>query len=197
LAADTRDRIVFGAATLMRRQGYTGTGIKQIASEAQAPFGSLYHFFPGGKEELGAEVVRRGGYFFQVLVMSVFDDAPDLITGVRDCFEGAAETLRATDYQDACPIATIALEVASTNERLRTASADVFASWIDAAVERYEAAGIEPGPARELACSMIMSLEGAFLLSRAMRTTEPLEIAGRSAVVQAETALGLESRPLG
>ena len=189
MAADTRDRIVFGAATLMRRQGYTGTGIKQIASEAQAPFGSLYHFFPGGKEELGAEVVRRGGYFFQVLVMSVFDDAPDLVTGVRDCFEGAAETLRATDYQDACPIATIALEVASTNERLRTASADVFTSWIDAAVERYEAAGIESAPARELACSMIMALEGAFLLSRAMRTTEPLEIAGRAAVVQAETAL--------
>jgi AcrR family transcriptional regulator len=197
VAADTRDRIVFGAATLMRRQGYTGTGIKQIATEAQAPFGSLYHFFPGGKEELGAEVIRRGGYFFQVLVMSVFDEAPDLVTGVRDCFEGAAETLQATDYQDACPIATIALEVASTNERLRTASADVFAGWIDAAVERYEAAGIDPGAARELACSMIMSLEGAFLLSRAMRTTEPLEVAGRAAVIQAETALGLESRQLG
>lgn len=189
MAADTRERIVFGAATLMRRQGYTGTGIKQIATEANAPFGSLYHHFPGGKEELAAEVVRRGGYFFGVLVGSVFDAAPDLLTGVRNCFDGAAETLRATDYQDACPIATISLEVASTNERLRQASADVFEGWLDAAAERYAAAGIEPDVARDLAYSMVMSLEGAFLLARSLRTTEPLEIAGRAAVTQAEQAL--------
>jgi AcrR family transcriptional regulator len=193
MAADTRDRIVFGAATLMRRQGYTGTGIKQIATEARAPFGSIYHFFPGGKDQLAAEVIRRGGYFFQVLVESVFDAAPDLVTGVRDCFEGAAETVRATHYQDACPIATIALEVASTNEPLREATAEVFETWIAAAADRFRSAGIPAKDARELGAAMIMSLEGAFLLSRATRSTKPLEIAGRAAVAQAELALAAVS----
>src|ERR1700704_2934259 len=57
----TRDRIVDASAELFRRQGYAATGVKQIVTEAQAPFGSLYHFFPGGKQGLGAEAIRTSG----------------------------------------------------------------------------------------------------------------------------------------
>ena len=56
MASITKDRIIDSSAELFRRQGYTGTGVKQIVAAASAPFGSIYHFFPGGKEELGAEV---------------------------------------------------------------------------------------------------------------------------------------------
>jgi AcrR family transcriptional regulator len=52
--SNTRERIVDASAELFRRQGYSATGVKQIVEAAQAPFGSLYHFFPGGKEQLGA-----------------------------------------------------------------------------------------------------------------------------------------------
>src|SRR5271165_3677256 len=57
----TRDRILDSSAELFRRQGYAGTGVKQIVASANAPFGSLYHFFPGGKEQLGAETLRSSG----------------------------------------------------------------------------------------------------------------------------------------
>src|SRR6266540_1285036 len=125
----TRDRIVDSSAELFRRQGYTGTGLKQIVAAAGAPFGSIYHFFPGGKEELGAAVIRSGGAFYEALVTAVWDAIPDTITAVGDVFAGAAETLRQTDYADACPIATVAREVASTNETLRAATAEVFEAW--------------------------------------------------------------------
>ncbi len=49
------------ASNLFRRTGYTGTGMKQIAQAAGAPFGSIYHFFPGGKAQLGEEVIRSAG----------------------------------------------------------------------------------------------------------------------------------------
>ena len=52
MAAGTKERIVNASAELFRRQGYTGTGLKQVVAEADAPFGSLYHFFHGGKEQL-------------------------------------------------------------------------------------------------------------------------------------------------
>ena len=55
----TRERIVEASAELFRRQGYTATGVKQIVTAARAPFGSIYHHFPGGKEQLGAEAIRR------------------------------------------------------------------------------------------------------------------------------------------
>ena len=127
---NTKQRIVETSAELFRRQGYNATGVKQIVTAAQAPFGSLYHFFPGGKEQLAAEAIRVSAAFYLQLIPAVFDPAPDIVTGVRDFFAGAGEHLRETDYADACPIATVALEVSSTSETMREACADAFESWI-------------------------------------------------------------------
>jgi AcrR family transcriptional regulator len=189
MGTNTKERIVDASAILFRRQGYAATGVKQIVAEAEAPFSSLYHFFPGGKDELAADTIRSSGAMFQALVEAVFDAAPDVLTGVRDCFSGAADTLLQTDYADACPIATVALEVASTNELLREATAEVFESWIASATDRFAAAAIEQDTARELAITLITSLEGAFVLSRAMRSTEPLLTAGTAVAAAVEAAL--------
>ena len=180
MPAETKDRIVGAGAELFRRQGYTGTGMKQIVAEAQAPFGSVYHFFPGGKQQLGDEVIRMAGDFFKRLFESIADDAPDMVTGVRNFFDGAAQTLRQTDYADACPIATVALEVASTSEPLRQATAEVFEAWIAGLAASLRSVGVAEDKSRELSVAMLLSLEGAFVLSRAGRTTEPLEVAGRA-----------------
>jgi AcrR family transcriptional regulator len=189
--APTRERIVEHSAELFRLQGYNATGVKQIVEAAQAPFGSLYHFFPGGKEQLGAEAVRVSGALYEQLIPAVFDPAPDPVTGVRNFFGGAAEHLRETDYADACPIATVALEVSSSSETMRAACAEVFESWITAGAERFEAAGLTSERGRELAIAMVCALEGAFVLARALRTTEPLEIAGElMARVTAEALAG-------
>ena len=190
MATDTKDRILGAGAELFRRQGYNGTGVKQIVSEAGAPFASLYHFFPGGKAELGEEVIRTSGAQYGRLAEVIIDPAPDLVTGVRAFFEGAAATLVETDYADACPIATVALEVASTNDVLRQATADVFEGWIAGLAARFEAAGISASRARELATAFIAALEGGFILSRATRDTKPLLDAGglMAAAVAAELA---------
>jgi AcrR family transcriptional regulator len=185
----TRDRIIDASAELFRRQGYSATGVKQIVTAAQAPFGSVYHFFPGGKEQLGAEAIRRSGELYLQLIPAVFDHAPDVFTGTRDFFAGAAAHLVETDYADACPIATIALEVSSTSEPLREACAEVFESWIAAGAERYQAAGIAPAQARELTIAVLTALEGAFVLARALRSTQPLEVAGALAAETVRAAL--------
>jgi AcrR family transcriptional regulator len=190
MPADTKERILNSTAELFRRQGYSATGVKQIAADAAAPFGSLYHFFPGGKEELGEQVIRTSGRLYMQLFAAVVAGAPDVPSAIGAFFAGAAETLSETDYADACPIATVALEVASTSEPLRQATADVFAEWIAGATAYFELAGISRRRARELAFSMLSLLEGAFIFSRAMRSTEPIEIAGAAAVAQVRAALG-------
>jgi AcrR family transcriptional regulator len=192
--SDTKDRIVSATADLFRRQGYNGTGLKQIVEAARAPFGSLYHFFPGGKEELGVEAIRWSGAMYGMLGPAVFGAAPDVVTGVRDFFAGAAEHLRETDYADACPIATVALEVASTSEPLRQATAEVFELWLEGLTAIFTAAGIHRDRARELAVTMIAALEGAFVLSRAMCTTEPLAIAGATVADAVGEAIARASR---
>jgi AcrR family transcriptional regulator len=185
----TRERIVEASSELFRRQGYNGTGVKQIVAEASAPFGSLYHFFPGGKTELGAEVIRSSGALYLQLFATIAMQAPDVLSAVESFFEGAGETLRETDYADACPIATVALEVASVNEPLRQATAEVFDSWITGATEYFAFAGIPRERARELALAMLSLMEGAFIFCRALRSTEPMTAAGSAALAAVSTAL--------
>ena len=185
----TRDRILYAAAELFRRQGYAGTGLKQIATESHAPFGSLYHFFPGGKEQLADEVLRVGGRFFLALYEAIAADAPELTSAVGDFFAGAGATLEATGYADACPIATVAGEIASTHEVLRKATSDVFESWLAALAEDAVEAGIPADRARPLAVSVLALLEGAFLLSRSTRSLDPMAACSEAAVALVDAAL--------
>jgi AcrR family transcriptional regulator len=186
---DTRDRIIDASAELLRRQGYAGTGVKQIVAAAQAPFGSIYHHFPGGKEELGAAAIRRSGALYELLIPAVFDPAPDLVSAVRLFFEGAAAHLEESEYEDACPIATVALEVSSTSDTMREACADVFESWIAAGLPRFTAEGLDEATSRELVIGMIAALEGAFVLARAAQSTEALHVAGEMMAQTVQRAL--------
>jgi AcrR family transcriptional regulator len=189
MSTPTRQRIVEAGAELLRVKGYTGTGVKEIVAAAEAPFGSLYHHFPGGKEQLGEAVILWSGAMYGQLGPLIFDAAPDVVTGVRMFFAGAAEHLEETGWTDACPIATVALEVASTSEPMRLATARVFTSWIDGLVPRFAAAGVDDERARELAITMICGLEGAFVLARSWQSKEPLLVAGDVAARAVEEAL--------
>ena len=146
--------------------------------------------FPGQ----GSQAVGMGKALAEAfpVAKAVFDEVDaalgDRLTAI--IWEGPAETLQLTGYADACPIATVALEVASTNEPLRRATADVFESWIASATTRFAAEGVEQAGARALAIAMIGALEGAFVLSRALRSTEPLEVAGAHVAAAVEAALG-------
>ncbi|MEU9028591.1 TetR/AcrR family transcriptional regulator [Streptomyces sp. NPDC048383] len=174
---------------LFRRHGYAATGLKRIATEAEAPFGSIYHFFPGGKQQLAEDMIRTSGPEYGRMVMALLDSVPDPAESLVHAFEAAAHDLAAADYADACPIGTMALEVASSNEVLRVATAEVFAEWVDTAAHWFGRWVDDPETARSLAQSMVMMLEGAFMLSRAARDPEPLRVAGRSMADLLRTAV--------
>ena len=70
----TRERIVAASSELFRHRGYAGTGLKAILAASRAPYGSLYHFFPGGKEELGVAALQAGGVTYRELVELFFPD---------------------------------------------------------------------------------------------------------------------------
>lgn len=185
----TRERLLFTAAELFRRQGYAGTGVKQVLSEAGAPSASLYHFFPGGKEELAEQVLIAGGEFFLALYEDIAADSPSLEATVANFFSGAGETLLATDFLDACPIATVAGEIASTHDRLRSACEQAFESWVGAFERDAIEAGVPVERARRLALATVAVLEGAFLLCRTARSIEPMDAARDAAVALSAAAL--------
>jgi AcrR family transcriptional regulator len=189
MATGTRERIVRHSAELFRRQGFAGTGVKQIVAEASAPFGSLYHFFPGGKEQLGEEVIRSSGALYGQLIDAFYRPGADPVAATRNFFAAAAASVRESDYADACPIATVALEVSSTSEPMRQACADVFDGWLDGATEHLVECGLPRKRSRALAFELIAALEGAFVLARALRSTEPIELAGAAVTASVREAI--------
>jgi TetR/AcrR family transcriptional repressor of lmrAB and yxaGH operons len=178
----TRQRLVTAAAELFRRQGYAATGIKAILNAAGAPYGSLYHFFPGGKAELGRAVIDEGGAAYLALVEDFFRDDVDPVEATTAFFEGGAELLESTGFADACPIATLAGEIADTHEPMRAAAASAFHSWMGALEANLVHHGADPQHAERCAIELFILVEGALFLSRTTRSAEPVRVAGRRAI---------------
>lgn len=189
LVGNTKERILGASTELFRRQGFAGTGIKQILTAANAPFGSLYHHFPGGKDELAAATITRAGEEYAMLVAEKLLAGPDLPANIRAAFASAAATLVETDFADACPIETVALEVASTNERLRQATAEVFDSWHEGLTALLVAAGVPTDRAVSLSHVILSALEGGFVFVRATRRTDALLACGEAMATLVEQAL--------
>jgi AcrR family transcriptional regulator len=188
-AAATRQRILTASAELMRRHGYAGTGIKAILTASGVPYGSLYYHFPGGKEQVGVETLHQAGEAYLALVDALLPEGEDLPTAVRRAFADAAELVASTDYADACPVATIAGEIASTSEPMRVAAAEAFASWIDLIELRLREAGVGDELAHDVAVELFCLLEGAFLLARTTRDVTALHVTGRAAESTVRAAL--------
>lgn len=177
--ASTRDRIVTAAIELFRRQGYHGTGLKEVTTAAAATTGSLYHFFPGGKVDLAGAVIAESGAVYRELLESILDEAGDPVEGIAAFFEAAADVLAEGDFVDICPIGNVAGEVASTDAGLRATSDAVFRSWERAVAVRLEAAGLTPEDAAEMATIAVAAFQGSLLVARCRRDAAPLRIAGR------------------
>ncbi|MGW6868309.1 LmrA/YxaF family transcription factor, partial [Streptomyces sp. NPDC054912] len=108
-------------------------------------------------------MIRVSGTEYGRMVPALLESVPDPMESLVHAFEAAADDLAAADYADACPIGTVALEVASSNEVLRIATAEVFEEWVGTATRWFGRWVAEPRTAQSLAYSMVMMLEGAFM----------------------------------
>ncbi|NGO70188.1 TetR family transcriptional regulator C-terminal domain-containing protein [Streptomyces boncukensis] len=178
-ALGTRERIVRTTSRLMQRQGYDGTGIKQISREAGATLGSVYHFFPGGKQELAVAAIRHGDGEFADMLREVLAGEHTPEAAVAACVRSLVEGLRASDWADGCPVTATALGTAGRVPDIQQAAAEAFARWRGLVFDKLKAAGIAEDDARELASTVISTLEGAELAAQVARSAEPLEAAGR------------------
>lgn len=175
----TRERFLRAGAELFRRKGFQGTATKDIMARAGAPSGSLYHFFPGGKEQLGVEAARRSGERYQRLIRKVIRDAGHPAEVIGAFFRYAADALTASDYADGCPIGTLALDVASSHEPVREVCAAVLQDWQDVLADELWKVGWSRREAQSRASFAVAALEGAILLGRTQRSIEPLRRTAR------------------
>ncbi|MGW0537040.1 TetR/AcrR family transcriptional regulator [Streptomyces sp. NPDC003032] len=178
-ALGTRDRIVVVAARLIQRQGYVGTGIKQIAKEAEATLGSVYHFFPGGKEAVAVAAITYSAEEFAELLREGLagEDAPG--AAIERCAGELAVGLRESGWVDGCPVTAAALETLGTDSEIQRVCADALRGWERIVEERLLGAGFAAQDAHEVATTVIGALEGAEVTAQVARSEEPLRAVGR------------------
>jgi AcrR family transcriptional regulator len=170
----SRDRILRTGEELFRKQGYSGTGLKELSSLAAAPWGSIYHFFPGGKEQLGVEVLSYASDLYARGIKAAFKRHPKPHAAVEAIFRAEIKSLEESDYRNGSTAAAVTIDAASISEPLRQACASTFGRWLDCYADGFQSAGAPKAKARAMAAFVLSTLEGAILLSRASKSSAPL-----------------------
>jgi AcrR family transcriptional regulator len=156
----TRERMIVSTALLVREKGARATSIDDVLQHSGAPRGSVYHHFPGGRDELLSEATQYAADF--VARRLAKEAAPQ---EVLDRFvAGYRRDLIANDFRPGCPVAAVAIE---SESGLQDLAADAFGAWQELLTQRL---GDE-----SLAITVLAALEGALILCQAQRDIAPLD----------------------
>ena len=169
-----RRAIIVAAATLFRRQGYAATGINEIVAQSGAPKGSLYHYFPHGKEQIGEEAVRYAGAHAAETLRRLADEhdtAASLLVAYSKMLAG---WMIESHFREGCPITTVLLETAAESASLALVGREAFGSWREVFEHALLRDGLDPQRAGRLAALAIAALEGAMVQARVERSGSPI-----------------------
>jgi TetR/AcrR family transcriptional regulator, lmrAB and yxaGH operons repressor len=176
----TRAKMIATTAELLQKQGYHATGLAQVLADSGAPRGSLYFHFPGGKEELACAAIIASGDAWRARLALVVADAKDAGAAIEASCDALAAALVESDFEIGCPIATVALEAASTSEPVRQACVEHFGTWRRVVAQRLRAEGMTAAQAERQATFVLAAVEGAMMLAKIERDPTPLRVVGKS-----------------
>jgi TetR/AcrR family transcriptional repressor of lmrAB and yxaGH operons len=173
-----RARMVRSAAMLMRERGIHGVGLREIVTHSGGPRGSLGRYFPGGKTQLMTEAI-------DVALAGVYDGL-DRTLVEAETFSDAIGMIVAPwrrvlvdhDFALGCPL-TATIVDAADNDDLRVHVSEQLDRWQAAVADVYVKFGDPPAEANEQSTLLLAALEGALILARARRSTEPLDTVER------------------
>ncbi|GAA2807023.1 TetR/AcrR family transcriptional regulator [Saccharopolyspora taberi] len=176
------------AMGLFQRQGYHATGLNQVLKESEAPRGSLYFHFPGGKQQLAAEAVEVAGRRMCELIEELLRRAEDPEQAAALLVDAFSAVLEGSDFQSGCPIATVALEATADSSEVRSACGGAYGSWLEVLESRFVDWGVPGDEAGDLAAVALSMVEGALLLARVQRDVSVLRAVGRRLAALLESA---------
>jgi AcrR family transcriptional regulator len=176
-ALPPRERMVRSAAQLIRRKGVSGTGMREIVTEADAPRGSLQHYFPGGKEEIVSDALLWSG---DVMARQVWRGLSELKSRTPSALLASMVDFWRRELTDAqfsagCPLVAAAADTAATSDQLRQVLRRAFDGWLQPLSESLVELGVPLERAHDLAVVVIAALEGAIILARIRRDLTPFD----------------------
>jgi len=173
--SEKREDIIQTTCRLMEIQGYHATGLNQILKESEAPKGSLYHYFPEGKEELMEAAILRKGQMVEEQIRNQLEETEDPAEAIHSFVMTLADYVAESEYKQGGPLTTLASEVAGISDRLTDACNQVYQSWEQIFKEKLSARIDSEMQVNRLASLIICSIEGGIILCRTEESPEPMQ----------------------
>lgn len=185
----TRDRMIVGAADLLRRKGMAATSMREVVRHSNTPRGSIAHHFPGGKRQLvEAAVEHAGREVSEPLTLLLKKHGP--VKGMELFVALWRTVLEETAFQAGCAVLAVAVEQYASDQRGESApelealiqqqlldqANAIFGQWREIVASALQQAGVTEVRSRSLALLAIASIEGSVALCRAARSTTPLDL---------------------
>jgi AcrR family transcriptional regulator len=182
-----RERMIVSTALLVRERGARATSLDAVLEHSGAPRGSMYHHFPGGREQLLREATDYAGeYVARRLERTATEDPLRAVDTLLDEYR---KSLLASDFRAGCPVVAVAVETAEKGPDLREHVVGAFDRWRQIFGRGFAASGIDVVRSDELALLVVSGFEGALIVSRAYRDLAPLENMRREIRARVETEL--------
>jgi TetR/AcrR family transcriptional regulator, lmrAB and yxaGH operons repressor len=186
--SDTRQKMLLSSVELLRERGASGVTVDAVLSRSQAPRGSVYHHFPGGRGEIMSEALRLAGD----TVSGIIEQATALgsLGALRRFGKFWNKLLLDSDFNAGCPVVSVAVGGSPDDQHLQPAVAEIFQRWHQALAGAIIADGVDTQRARRLATTAVAAIEGAMILCRVQRSTAPLDdvIAELESLIAAATS---------
>lgn len=175
IKTDSREKIVAAASKLFQLKGYTATGLNEILRESGAPKGSLYYYFPNGKEELALAAIDLTSKTMQDRVLEGLNTDSDPVRAISKVIQNMIAALREDGKLQTMSLSMLALETCQTNDVLRDACVRSFEKMASIYAQKLSESGFSFEQSTELGTVLQSMLEGAITLSLTARDVKPLE----------------------
>jgi TetR/AcrR family transcriptional repressor of lmrAB and yxaGH operons len=148
---------------VFRAHGYEGATLALITRVTGLGKGSLYHFFPGGKQQMAAEVLDEIDRWFELNIFAPLRESDEPGRAVAAMIEGTDGYFRSG--QRLCLVGVIAL--GASRDTFAAQVHDYFARWHDALAAVLRRSGLSATVARRRAEDALLTIQGALVLARA------------------------------
>jgi TetR/AcrR family transcriptional repressor of lmrAB and yxaGH operons len=168
----TRKKMLVSSVELLRERGASGVTVDAVLARSQAPRGSVYHHFPGGRSEIIAEALGLAGDTISSIIER--STAEGSRAALRRFGEFWNKILLESNFDAGCPVVSVAVGGSTDDQHLQPAVAQIFQRWHQTLAEAIVADGVDAPRADRLATMAVAAIEGAIILCRVQRSTAPL-----------------------
>ena len=187
MASDIKKRMIAGAARLLSRRGLQASSFAEILQLTGAPRGSVYHHFPGGKDQLVAAAIQLASDHLASALAHKVGSAEEIVDHFLNLWRSI---LKRSDCEAGCAI--LAVTVATDSPALLEEAATIFRTWRARLSDLLVQGGLSPKRAKQFATTLIAAVEGGVVLSRAERSIEPFDAVARQLRDQLRTMVAKE-----